>query len=289
MKIGLITPYLKKIIDYGTWVIFFLIFTYSLLYYVTRNAVPGDFLYPTKLGVERILIASSRIVYRSVDFEIGFVAMRFDEVSKVLASQYGQESLQRLDSQVTETADTISKIKDPKARKEAANKYIIQLSYISSGLEQEQRKITSTTQNNYYPAPTSSTPNLVYPTTPPPSSPPPNIITEIDNTQDIIKDTIDEMNEIQSNSANFDTDRTESIPTPTKKTTIPSPTQIPPSPTSEPTDKPKKNLDNNPAFNQSEYVSPTSPPKTIDPTSTPIPEPTSVPEQTVTDSGDNNN
>lgn len=254
--------FLKKTLDYGSWVVFSIILIYSFLFYITRNAVPGEFLYPTKLGVEKILVASSKVLYNSVEFEMDFVARRFNEVSKVLSSKYGSESLHRLDTQVTETATSIANIKDPKARKEAASKYAIQLSYISSGLEQEEKKIVKTTPV-YRPPPSQPTSQNTAPNpTAPPSPPPPAIVQDIDNTQETIQETIEEMNEIQTQAPTIE------------PTNTPVPTNTP-APTHTPT----------PVLNDTNFSAPAGPeknvgqPKNADaaPTATTAPAPTDTP------------
>ena len=133
----------RKVFDYGTWVIFALITLLSTLFYVSKDAVPGNFLFGAKLATEKVLIAGSAILNKQVDTQLDFVARRYSEVSKVLASKYGSESLKRLDTQVVETAQTIAMIEDPEERKEAAARYSEQLNSISTGLSQEQAKITA--------------------------------------------------------------------------------------------------------------------------------------------------
>ncbi len=243
----------KKIIDYGVWVVFFVFFGYSSLFYITKDALPGDRLYGTKLGVEKILIASSSLLYKQVDFQIDFVARRFSEVTKVLASKYGSESLQRLDGQVVETAETITNIKDPGQRKEAAAKYVAQLNYISSGLTEEKKKIVRyqpvSNQNQYVYNPPTTTNTAANPYLPPATQPPQNqpentyptptpilitqtqtetISNQIDQTQETIQETINNMNQIQLQDSIV---QPTAIPTPTTEIVVP-PTTVP---TKEPT------------------------------------------------------
>ncbi|MFH0979704.1 MAG: hypothetical protein V1803_02020 [Candidatus Roizmanbacteria bacterium] len=174
-------PLLRKIVDYGIWVLFFVFFTISLLFYATKDSVPGDWLFGTKLGLEKALIATSALLNKQVDLQIDFVARRYREMSKVLASKYGLESLLRLDNQIAETGNSITNIKDPTKRKEAATRYIAELSFISAGLEQKQQNYS------YSPPPPSQNQPIDSPE-------PTNISNQIDNTQETIQKTIDEMN-----------------------------------------------------------------------------------------------
>ncbi|MBI5126865.1 hypothetical protein HZA76_00200 [Candidatus Roizmanbacteria bacterium] len=254
----------KKIIDYGVWVIFFVFFGYSSLFYVTKDSLPGDKLYGAKLAAEKILIASSSVLYKQVDFQINFVARRFDEVTKVLASKYGTESLERLDGQVVETAETITNIKDPVERKEAAAKYVAQLSSISSGLANEKQKIVSRPIGNQpqyvYNAPTTNTgtnsysppatqtpqnqPENTYPTPTPPlitQTQSASISNQIDETQATIQETINDMNQIQLQDSTIQPTVT---PTPTTEIIVP-PTSVPtqpPTPTTSQNNTPTPDL-----------------------------------------------
>ena len=232
----------KKAVDYGIWALFFAIFGYSSLFYVTRNTLPGNFLYGTKLGVERVMTAAGRLLYQSVNIEMEFVGRRFNEVTKVLASKYGPESLKRLDVQITETANSIADIKDPVQRKAAAAKYVAQLNYISSSLDQEQQQITvsqvtqpafhpptmdynpgSLTEPTSQPASTSQTTTTSSPSPSPSTSTAP-ISNQIDTTQQTIQNTITQMNQLQSQSATITPTDT---PEPPSATTTPFPTSNP--------------------------------------------------------------
>lgn len=238
----------KKIIDYGVWVLFFVFFTYSFLFFITKDAVPGDWLFGTKLAMEKVLIAGSSVINRQVDAEIEFVQRRFDEVSKVLASKYGSESLTRLDGQVVQTADSIKNIKDKKQREEAADKYIAELSFISAGLKQQQKQIlnTQSTQSYSNPTPTFYSPPSQSSQTPSQSTSS-SISNQIDQTQNTIQSTINDLNKIQTDSTSTQPINTPT-PTPTpsgrggtlhqlnapsQPTDTPIPTQEPPTPTQE--------------------------------------------------------
>lgn len=231
----------RKILDYGVLGLIFFFFGLSLLFYFSKDAVPGEIMFGTKLGLEKVMITTSAILNKQVDAQIEFVARRYDEAGKVLSSKYGSESLKRLDSQVVETAATIARIENPTERKEAAAKYAAQLSYISTGLKQEQEKIITNTYSPQqynppqYNAPVQNQPvenqnsyptSTPFPTIPPSptnppsqnqpvnnqptnpiqntnqnnqSSTPPAIVSDIDNTQTTIQQTINQMNQIQNN------------------------------------------------------------------------------------------
>lgn len=250
---------IRKFLDASTWVMFFAAVIFSFMTVVAQNALPGDSLYGFKLGYEKVMIASSRALNKQVDLQIDFVARRFDETTKVLASKHGGESLNRLNAEVESTAYTITMIEDPAEKKAAAKKYIAQLNVISSGLGQQKQNLAKSSPSYAAPAQPANTqtnantnsgsttynPSVRQPTTPiannnsgsisyPTATPTPaptqgtGIIGAIDDTQQTIEETIEEMEQIAEQD-------TTPPPTPTNTPVPPTNTPIPPTPTTEPT------------------------------------------------------
>jgi hypothetical protein len=222
----------RKIVDSTTWVVFFVSVMFSMMTLVAQNSIPGDSLYGFKLGYEKVMLASSRFLNKQVDVQIEFVARRFDETTRVLASQYGSESLNRLNGEVESTAYTITMISDPAEKKVAAKKYIAQLNVISTGLGQQKQNFVdnNTTVANQNPTlkPTSSsTTSYSNPTVAPTTTPAQNtqIVEDIDNTQATIEETIEEMENLTQE---YDP------PSPPTSTPVPTATPIPPTPTTIP-------------------------------------------------------
>lgn len=234
----------KKIADASIWVIFVICFILAILAFIARNAVPGDALFGLKLAFEQGLLASSKLLNKQVDVEIGFVSKRFNETTRVISSKYASESLNRLDTQVEVTANEIAQIEDPTQRQEAANKYIAELSQVSNALTQEKQKL----QNTYYQPPTTiknntgsysgqTTTTNIAPTNSPQvaitSPQAPDVSQQIDNTQQTIQQTIDQMTQISTQSTTDIVAPTSEPPTPTTPPEIPTvaptaaPTQAP--------------------------------------------------------------
>ncbi len=232
---------LKKFIDSSTWIIFFVSVIFSLMTIAAQNSIPGDSLYGFKLGYEKVMLASSRFLNKQVDLQIEFVARRFSETTQVLSSQYGSESLNRLNEEVDSAAYMITMIEDPAEKKAAAKKYVAQLNIVSTGLGQQKQNFISptnttnqqtntTTSNPTNPPSTTSNTGNVTKTTPTktPTSAPvqnPQIVEEIDDTQQNIEEVIKEMEDIVQKQA---------TPLPTN-TPAPTATPVPPTPTTQPT------------------------------------------------------
>lgn len=49
--------FIKKIIDYFIWVMFFVFLLFGVSVYVFSNTYPGDYLYPFKLSFENFVLS----------------------------------------------------------------------------------------------------------------------------------------------------------------------------------------------------------------------------------------
>lgn len=243
---------LKKIIDSSTWFIFFFSVVFSAATVVAQNSIPGDSLFGYKLAYEKVVLASSRFLNKQVDIQIDYVARRFSETTQVLNSKYASESLDRLNNEVESTAYTITLIEDPAERQVAAKKYVAKLNEISTGLRYEQQGLIKTYTPQQQPIVQNISPgenNPTYPTSPPPTNPveydntaskkptatptpiptaqTAQIVTEIDNTQQTIEQTISQMEELIEPEVQAPAPTNTPIPT---DTPVPSPTATPTTP-----------------------------------------------------------
>lgn len=200
----------KKIFDYFIWVIFFGLFLLGIIIYISNRTYPGDDLYPLKLKFENFVLATSKILNKQVDFSIDLVSKRSNEVAKILTPKNSSKTLSRLDTQVEETATSISQISNPVEKKRAAIKYIAKLNEVTSILAEKQKELETipTQQTQRQPTFVQQQVQNIIPT----STPSPEIISvseQINNTQQTIDQTINQMN-------NLATTNNEVVPTPSE-------------------------------------------------------------------------
>jgi len=227
---------IKRVFDYLVWVMFFVLLILGGIIFVTDRTYPGDKLYSFKLKFEDFALVTSKILNKQVDFNIALVSKRSKEIAKILTPKNSGETLNRLDTQVELTADSISQIENPVEKKKAATKYIAKLTEVSSTLAEKKKEFVATPTNSVI-TPQVNVPqvqnNPTSPPTPIPTQTPtisPEVIEvseQIDNTQETIEETIEEMTEI--------------INQPTMQNVAPAP----PIGTTQPTDTPTPTINSN--------------------------------------------
>lgn len=226
---------IKKVFDYSVWAIIVGFFLLAGIVYVNNQIYPGDNLYPFKLKFESFVLATSQILNKQVDFSIDLVIKRTNEVAKILTAKNSLETLGRLGTQVELTATSISQMSDPAEKKKAAEKYITKLNEVSSVLSEKQKEFVTTSSSTsitesepttqplitqtvtqlptIQPTTKSTTqsitqppitrPTTQQPITQPTTTPEVEIATvseQIDNTQQTIQQTINEMASLTKNS-----------------------------------------------------------------------------------------
>jgi hypothetical protein len=132
---------IKKIVDYFVWGLVFSISGFAFTVYATKDLLPNSRFYPIKLGMEKIIATGSTFLNKEVDWQINLVNRRFQETAKVLKSPYAKESLIRLNAYIRKTTESINNIKNEKQKKEAAEKYITELTFIAESLKTQQKKL----------------------------------------------------------------------------------------------------------------------------------------------------
>lgn len=194
---------IKKIFDYFVWVIFYVLLILGGIIFITDRTYPGDKLYSFKLKFEDFTLATSKILNKQVDFNIVLVSKRSKEIAKILTPKNSGETLNRLDTQVELTANSIFQIENTVEKKKAATKYIVKLTEVSSTLVEKKKEFVATPTNPVVTPQVNVLQVQNNPTSPPTPTQTPTMSPEvievsqqIDDTQETIEETIEEMTEI---------------------------------------------------------------------------------------------
>lgn len=160
---------------------------------VSWSALPGDKLYGVKRGLEEgprvaFHVAGSK---SAADYEVYIADRRFSEAT-TLAKKDDTAGLKELQTSITATKNVIVQTQNDQARET----FIQNLVAYNQKLETQKETIIATA-----PTPVRPTPSAVSPTAPPQQSPPIQTtvtVTSIDDTQEEIEKTIDELTKNRS-------------------------------------------------------------------------------------------
>lgn len=271
-----------KLMDIMIGLILLVLLVPSTMAIASWNAVPGDLTYSWKIVLEKSLLLVLRPSKElSSSTQVAITQRRFSEATQMFSSNQAQVGLTNLTAQITTTSDSIKDINSKTARKDLANKYIRDLIEVNNKLEKEKLARKARRPIPSPPPPTTTqTKNTDPQPTPIPPPPTDDVDAEIDDTQQIIEDTIIDLENLQQQAQQSDPTQVEVTPTITPTMTSAQPTLTQPTltqpiptitlaPTAEPTTALNQfQLDTPNSISPSEQPKPTEAPADIAPTTT---------------------
>lgn len=177
------------------------------------NSLPGDAMYPVKLGLEQSLLFAAKPSYSTeASLNVKYTERRAHEAQVLLANSGSTKGLGYLSQQVVATRDVIQKAPNNTVRKQLASAYISQLQDVSAQLESQKQQLAGTAEQSNIPTqavvphinsgalphvnpPTPVQQGIIVPTptTTPVDPNTNNAINQIDNTQNEINNTINQL------------------------------------------------------------------------------------------------
>lgn len=219
---------MRKIIDYLSWGFVMLFAAPSILIMGSWSSLPGDFMYPIKIGLERMLLFAVKPSYAAeASLNVKYTERRFSETKVLLANDQSGKGLSYLKQQVIATKAVIDRAPNPETRRQLSRKYVATLEAVSLELSNERKQIVAASPPNSAPLEPTRRPTVPHstvtpasriptgiqtptstpfePTNTPISYPSPtstpedntnnnDVITEIDTTQDGIQEIINDLN-----------------------------------------------------------------------------------------------
>lgn len=135
---------MKKILDSFTWIFLLIFFLPTTLIVASWNSLPGDSLYPVKLGLESTLFFFVKPSYAAQSkLSVKYTERRFSEAKRLLSDKASVEGLPYLERQVTATKSVIDRAPNQSAKKELAKEYLVTLQQVSNDLEEEKQAATT--------------------------------------------------------------------------------------------------------------------------------------------------
>lgn len=252
---------MRKYIDLFSWGFMAIFAAPTLLIMGSWSSLPGDVIYPVKLGLEKVLLFVVKPSYAAeASLNLKYSDRRLADAKILLANDQSGKGLSYLSQQIIATREVIDRAPNPTVKRQLAQQYVATLK--TASLELAQQKQTIVRQQAF--AQQAGGQNKINPTLPPyvpPTSQPiagqqnvpvatPTVIPvdntgngstvggQIDNTQQTINDTIGQLEQAAANAdviAPTPTLMPTETPLPAPTATpepVPSATPIPPSPTS---------------------------------------------------------
>ena len=155
---------MKNILDKIIWIGLFVLFVPTSLVIASWNSLPGQLLFPVKLGLERTLLVLVSPSYEvSGELQIKYTERRFAEAQRLLADQNSVSGLPYLEQQVADAKTAIENAPNPAARQALATQYIATLTQVSGSLEEQKLALTQTANNQGNPGGSSQAAETVTP------------------------------------------------------------------------------------------------------------------------------
>lgn len=134
---------MRSFLDKIIWIGLFLLFIPTTLVIASWNSLPGDFIYPVKLSLERSLLVLVSPSYEvSGQLQMKYTERRFADARRLLADKNSVTGLPYLDKQVEEAKIAIENAPNPEARQALVDQYIVILSQVFDGLQQQKMSLT---------------------------------------------------------------------------------------------------------------------------------------------------
>ncbi|MBI3577050.1 hypothetical protein HY086_03370 [Candidatus Gottesmanbacteria bacterium] len=135
---------MRNFFDSFLWAFLILFSVPTLLIVASWNSLPGDSLFPLKLGLEQSLAFIVSPSYAaSGQLQIKYTERRFADAQRSLAERHSVAGLRFLEQQVVTTKTTIERASDTKMKTQFVETYIQTLQDVSAALEQQKQTVTS--------------------------------------------------------------------------------------------------------------------------------------------------
>lgn len=251
---------MKKIFDTFSWAFLILFALPTFLIMGSWKSLPGDPMYPVKLGLEQTLLFFAKPSYATeATLNVKYTERRLADAKILLANDGSGRGLSYLSSQVIATKAVIDRAPSAEAKKQLATQYVATLRVASQELSQQKQSIARQQQNQFalqrggtirptqggsIQPQSTNTPEPTVTGTPDPG--PGDVGGQIDDTQTTIDNTIHDLENLSQSFNDAVTETPSPMPTSTPES---SPTRQP-SPTPEHRDNSNNRSENSNANDQ---------------------------------------
>lgn len=133
---------MRRYLDLTSWILLFFFAPFTVLILLSQNTLPGDFLYPVKIGLENmILVAASVSPSTKVAFRTDLTQRRFTEAQQLLVSKGDTAAYNSFVSEVASAQQDLSALSNPKDKLESSDKLIAKIEQYQQQLTQVQNQV----------------------------------------------------------------------------------------------------------------------------------------------------
>lgn len=150
---------INPLLNRALWIAFIALSPITLIGLIAQNSIPGEFMYPIKLGFENAgLFIFAYTPESYADYNTTLTERRFDEAEKLLVQNSNTTGLTELVKQTEKSADSAVKVEDIQKKQEIKEKLIKDITEYQERLTKVQQSVLP----SYQPTPTPITYTTTY-------------------------------------------------------------------------------------------------------------------------------
>lgn len=147
---------MNNILNRGLWIIFTVLTPLTFVGLFSQNSIPGDILYPVKIGIENVgSVAFSFTPESHASYSTSLTTRRFEEAEQLIVARSDTQGLKTLVTQTEKAQESLTQVKNVEQKKEIEEKLV-------KSIDTYQEKLTALqkTVDPQYIAPPTPTPTV---------------------------------------------------------------------------------------------------------------------------------
>lgn len=133
---------MRKYLDYTTWILLFALAPLTILILFSQNSVPGDFVYPVKIGLEDIILAAASVSPSTeVAFRTDLTQRRFTEAQQLLVTKGDTSAYSGFVSEIDSAQQDLSTLSNSQDKIQNSDKLLAKIDQYQAQLNQVQNQI----------------------------------------------------------------------------------------------------------------------------------------------------
>lgn len=128
--------------DLTTWILLFALAPLTILILFSQNSVPGDFVYPVKIGLEDIILAAASVSPSTrVAFRTDLTQRRFAEAQQLLVTKGDTSAYSGFVSEIDSAQQDLSTLSNSQDKIQNSDKLLAKIDQYQAQLSQVQNQI----------------------------------------------------------------------------------------------------------------------------------------------------